>query len=541
MKETRDKRYQMRLPIWLALAVAFGVLIGAYQIDHRSKNEEVAESVQKLQEVLSSIDNDYVDSINIDDLVEKSIKDMLLQLDPHTSYFTVDQVKEMNEQLRGSYDGIGIEFDIFQDTVTVIKAIDGGPSARAGIRPGDKIVEANGETLVKPELSIHSVASQLKGKRGTSVNLLIKRYGQKKLLSIEVERGRIPQPTVTASYQVNDQVGYIKIERFGSQTYREFKSALNRLQKKGIDKLVVDLQGNGGGYMTAAEEIADEFISKNKVIVSQKGKRPEYSSIFRATGNGDFEKQSVIVLIDEYSASASEIVAGALQDNDRALLVGRRSYGKGLVQLSIPLEDGSELRLTIARYYTPSGRCIQKPYVDGGDVNYAHDLSDRYAHGEFFSADSIHFNDSLKYLTATGRTVYGGGGIMPDVFVPLDTLMNSESFAQLVEHRVLQELALGYYLEHKVTLSKWSFKEFVRSFDVPKSLYQRVRNTAKRRNLDVSDDNRTVKLIKTYLKAQIARNVWGEDEYYQVYNPIGNKTFVRSLDLFDKAALIAQR
>jgi len=526
---------QALLPIWLALAIAAGILIGAQFVAKPIQTKKASSSIEKLREVVLSIDNNYVDSVDVDYLVEEGIKGMLKELDPHTAYISSEEINQAHAQLKGSYDGIGIEFDVINDSITVVKPTDSGPSFEAGIQTGDRIISVNGERVVGINITSKGVTERLLGEKGSEVDLLLYRPLTNQTLPFKIKRGSIYQSTVDAFYMVDNITGYIKLTRFGSSSHKEVVDAINDLKRKGMSQLIFDLQGNPGGYLDAAEKIADEFIKENKVIVSQKGKMGKYDDEFKSTPKGIFETQSVVVLMDEYSASASEIVAGALQDNDRALIVGRRSYGKGLVQMPITLTDGSELRLTIARYYTPSGRSIQKSYTNG-NTEYAHDINSRYSHGEFFHADSIHFADSLEFKTASGRTVYGGGGIMPDIFVPLDTIEANEFYNNLITSKVLREFTLLYVTTHEEELLATTLEEYSIKFKWDANQLNLLKNTCIR--LGVSFDQTNYELskrwIQTYCKSEIARLVWGGNAYYQLINPTTNTAFEASLPLFKK-------
>jgi len=401
----------------MAITLAGGVFIGATMFGGRTSSS-VTKGVTKFREILNYVDKDYVDTVNTDDLVDYSIEKMLEKLDPHTTYIPSKDLEMARTQLESDFDGIGIEFNIFKDTVYVIAPFNGGPAETAGLRAGDKIVSVNGQPMVGTDLENSSVFTKLRGPRGTKVRVGVVRKGTGQSLEFTITRNRIPQYSIDAAYMVDNTTGYIKVNRFASNTYDEFKKSLSQLKRQGMQQLVLDLRGNPGGYMDRATNMADEFLSGDKLIVYTDGKEARYDQKIKAFQPGIFEKGALVVLIDEGSASASEIVAGALQDNDRALIVGRRSFGKGLVQAPIPLDDGSELRLTISRYYTPSGRSIQKPYTHDGKEDYGKDVMKRYEHGEFFNADSIKFDPKLKYYTSKRRVVYGGGGIIPTTSCP---------------------------------------------------------------------------------------------------------------------------
>jgi len=538
MEEIRNTKSQVRFPLIVALAVSIGLVIGTLIVNPKAPvTPESSKAVAKFREVITNIDQSYVDTVNSGELVDMAIINMLEELDPHTAYISAEELTLSNMHLRGGYDGIGIQFDIIQDSIVVVKPNLNGPAARAGMKMGDRIIAVEGENVAGVNLQNRDVTDRLLGQEGTSVKLAVWRPADKKIYDYTLVRGKIPQKTVIAAYMASEDIGYIKLVSFGINSYDEFRSALVDLKEKGMTKLILDLQGNGGGYMAAAEKIADELIGGKAVIVSQKGKLERYSSTVTASREGVFETEPVIVLMDEYSASASEIVAGALQDNDRALIVGRRSYGKGLVQMPINLVDGSELRLTIARYYTPTGRSIQKPYQIGGDLNYAHDIIDRFSNGEFYIQDSIKVNDSLKFMTPKGRIVYGGGGIMPDNFVPFDSALNTGYYNALIDKRVIREYTLDYILEHKADLEDKTFEQYMAGFQVLPEQLQEFIELASLRGVDPDSAGLALSAahIKAYIKAEIARGVWDEEEFFKIYNHTSNKAFERALTLFDDA------
>jgi len=542
MKDINNTNKQVRLPLIIALAVSVGLVIGTLIVNPKPPvASESSKAVAKFREVITNIDHSYVDSVNSTKLIDNAIINMLAELDPHTSYVSAGELAISNMHLKGGYDGIGIQFDILRDTIVVIKPMDGGPAAKAGIKTGDRIIKVGSDNVAGIALENRDVTDLLLGPKGSNVKITIYRPNDRERQEIELVRRNIPQNTIAAAYMATEDIGYIKLLSFGINSYDEFHTALIDLKDKGMTKLILDLQGNGGGYMSAAEKIADELIGGNSIIVSQKGKTERYSSMVKARREGVFENEPVIVLMDEYSASASEIVAGALQDNDRALIVGRRSYGKGLVQMPINLIDGSELRLTIARYYTPSGRSIQKPYVDGSDINYAHDIVDRYSHGEFYFEDSIKFNDSLRYQTPKGRTVYGGGGIMPDRFVPYDSTLNTDLYTELIDKRVIREFTLDYYLKHRTALEDLTLDQYIDEFFIGESEIRELRKIAEEFNVEYhsADFILSARHIKSHLKAEIARAIWDDLGFFRVYNATSNRTFEKALTMFDDAQALA--
>ncbi len=532
MGENSNSNFQIRLPLILCIGLAAGVLIGA-SLNPGSSGDDTSGDIQKFREALSLIKTEYVDHTETEALVDDAIGHILTKLDPHSAYIPAKEREQANEDLRGNFEGIGIEFNIFQDTLVVVAALSGGPSESVGLRTGDRIVKVNGENIAGIGLRNNDVVKRLKGPKGTKVNIEVLRRSVDSPIAFTIIRDKIPQFSVDAAYLIAPQIGYIKLSRFSQTTFTEFTQALNKLKKEGMVKLVLDLQGNPGGYMNQAIDLADTFLPEGEKVVFTKGKDSRYNSNALSTRQGEFENGDLIVLINEGSASASEIVAGALQDNDRALIVGRRSYGKGLVQSPFDLNDGSELRLTISRYYTPSGRSIQKPYNDTQE--YGRDISKRYRHGEFFHADSIKFNDSLKYLTLNGRTVYGGGGIMPDYFVPLDTSLNSPYLNALFNSNSFQEYAFNYAVENKDQLERMGFKEFQQGFRVTNSMYESLSKVGQRNNVkpNQNDLDKNKRVFEIFLKANMARRVWGSESFYSIFNET-NEILQQALQLFDK-------
>jgi len=532
MEEQKNSSYQISLPLILCIGLAAGVLIGA-SLTNKSGSGEIGNDVQKMREVLSLIKNEYVDEAETDVLVEDAIEHMLGKLDPHSSYLSAKDQVAANEDLRGNFEGIGIEFNIFHDTLVVVAALSGGPSESVGLRSGDKIVKVNETNIASVGLSTLDVQKHLKGPKGTEVKIEVVRKNVKEPITFTIIRDKIPQYSVDASYMINPDIGYIKVNRFSQTTYSEVKDAVSKLKKSGMTKLVLDLQGNPGGYMDQAIGIADEFLKKGEKIVFTKGQETKYNEESFATDRGDFEQGDLIILVNESSASASEIVAGALQDNDRALIVGRRSYGKGLVQRPFSLNDGAEVRLTISRYYTPSGRSIQKPYDNLEE--YENDISKRYKKGEFFSADSIHFNDSLKYETLNGRSVYGGGGIMPDYFVPLDTTSSSKYFNQLFNANILREYAFTFAEQNKTQLEEKGYTSYLEKFEVNEAMLSRVVVMGMNEKITPrpNDLAKNKRLFQVYLKAEIARNVWDNESFYPIINET-NEVLQQAIKLFDR-------
>jgi carboxyl-terminal processing protease len=508
------------LPVLLGVALALGILIGKYipggadRPDHasiRSKND-------KLNSILNIIESNYVDTVNRNDLVESAIPAILKKLDPHSVYIPAKDLAQANEPLQGNFEGIGISFNMLTDTILIISTIPGGPSEKLGLLPGDKILYVNDSLVAGKHISDQKVMGMLKGRRGTVVKVKILRSGQKELLTFEITRDKIPIYSVDVDYMVNDNTGYIRINNFAMTTFDEFMKGLRELKGQGMTSLILDLRGNSGGIMDAAIQIANQFLKEGQLIVYTKG-RTQPRNEARATGKGEFETGDLVVLIDEWSASASEILAGAIQDNDRGTLIGRRSFGKGLVQEPIPFSDGSGMRLTIARYYTPTGRSIQKPYNNGFD-KYNDDLNDRYIHGEFEVSDSIHFADSLKFTTPGGRIVYGGGGIMPDKFVPVDTSGVSPYFVKV--RSIIYRFALKYTENNRESIKKFTeSRELERYLDKQALLDQFVLYAAANgikkdpEGLKISGD-----IISTQIKAYIARNMLDNKGFYPIWENI---------------------
>ena len=479
--------------------------------------------LRKLQIAELAISNLYVDNVDEGKLVEDAIRGMLEKLDPHSSYSTPKEVKALNEPLSGSFEGIGVQFNMVEDTLLVIQPVTGGPSEKVGIVAGDRIVSVNDTAIAGVKMSKEDIMRRLRGPKGTKVMLGIVRRGIKDTLSFKVVRDKIPVKSIDAVYMIRPEVGYVRIGNFGATTHDEFCEALEKLTKQGMRNLILDLQGNGGGYLQAAVNIANEFLQKGDLIVYTEGRRMQRNE-YKAKGNGKFLDGKIVVLIDEYSASAAEIVTGAIQDQDRGMVVGRRSFGKGLVQRPIDLPDGSMIRLTVSHYYTPAGRCIQKPYTKGDSKDYAMDVMNRLKHGELMSADSIHFADSLKcYTLREHRPVYGGGGIMPDYFVPLDTLAYTKFHRELSAKSYIINANLKYVDANRKALRKrWtSFDEFRRDFVFPKEeIDKMIADAAKDKVLpkDNAELEKTLPKLSMQLKALVARDLWDMSEYFAIIN-----------------------
>ena len=479
--------------------------------------------LRKLQIAELAISNLYVDNVDEGKLVEDAIRGMLEKLDPHSSYSTPKEVKALNEPLSGSFEGIGVQFNMVEDTLLVIQPVTGGPSEKVGIVAGDRIVSVNDTAIAGVKMSKEDIMRRLRGPKGTKVMLGIVRRGIKDTLSFKVVRDKIPVKSIDAVYMIRPEVGYVRIGNFGATTHDEFCEALEKLTKQGMRNLILDLQGNGGGYLQAAVNIANEFLQKGDLIVYTEGRRMQRNE-YKAKGNGKFLDGKIVVLIDEYSASAAEIVTGAIQDQDRGMVVGRRSFGKGLVQRPIDLPDGSMIRLTVSHYYTPAGRCIQKPYTKGDTKDYAMDVMNRLKHGELMSADSIHFADSLKcYTLREHRQVYGGGGIMPDYFVPLDTLAYTKFHRELSAKSYIINANLKYVDANRKALRKrWtSFEDFRRDFVFPKEEIDKMIADAAKDKIVPKDDaelEKTLPKLSMQLKALVARDLWDMSEYFAIIN-----------------------
>lgn len=506
----------------------------ALHAQHFRRDDDAA--LRKLQLAEMAIYNLYVDSVNQNKLVEDGIRGMIEKLDPHSSYSTAQETKAMNEPLQGSFEGIGVQFNVVQDTLLVIQPVSNGPSERVGILAGDRIVTVNDSAIAGVKMSKEEIMRRLRGPKGSKVRLGIVRRGIKGVLTFVVVRDKIPVKTLDAYYMIRPTIGYIRIGSFGLTTYKEFMEAVAILKQQGMNDLILDLEENGGGYLNAAVDIANEFLKRNDLIVYTLG-RSVPKQEFRADGKGRLLVGKVVVLINEFTASAAEIVTGALQDQDRGEVVGRRSFGKGLVQRPIEFPDGSMIRLTIAHYYTPSGRCIQKPYTKGDARSYALDIENRFEHGELYSADSIHFADSLKYKTLRKqRLVYGGGGIMPDYFVPLDTTLYTPFYRQLAARSYIINANLKYVDAHRKALKQQypDFATFLARYEVPQSLLDDIRKTAEKDKIKPKDEaewKKSLPQLRLQLKALVARDLWDMSQYFQVVNE-ANPIVQKAIALF---------
>lgn len=540
MSTHKNSNRAIRLPIYIAITLCIGVFIGANMAgSSAAPSSDLIKSLNKFRQVLTYVQNDYVDEVDTDQLVEGAIEQMLKDLDPHTSYIPPKELELVQSRLEGNYEGIGVEFNIFKDTIHVVSPLSGGPSQKLGIRSGDKIVKVDGENVAGIGMTNRKVVEMLRGPGGSEVLVTIKRKGEDELIDFNIERDVIPQFSVDVSYMVDDKIGYIKVARFANSTYLEFKEALLSLKDQGMENLVIDLTGNPGGYLHRAVQMTDEFISGKQMIVYTDGKEKRYTEQHYSGEEGDFEVGSLVIMVDEGSASASEIMAGAIQDHDRGLIVGRRSFGKGLVQLPIDLQDGSELRLTISRYYTPSGRSIQKNY-DGNLDDYYMEAYERYTSGELYSADSIKNNDSLVYKTDKGRIVYGGGGITPDFFVPLDSAGNSRYLNRLFSTNSVQEYTVSYVEENRKMLDEMGLPEFRKSFEVTDKMLDDLVVIAETNKLEFNEKEfkGSKKLIRLLTKAYIARGVWDNEGFYPIFNE-QDEIYQKAITLMSEADKIA--
>ncbi len=518
--------------VWMPLAIAIALVAGMWIGKTFMNGGGSWSSRAKLDTILELIEENYVDDIDTDSLLEATLPDLMAALDPHSVYIPAEDLQSVNEELEGSFSGIGISFNLLGDTINVLEVISGGPSEKVGLMPGDRIISVDDSIVAGKGISDIKVKNMLRGPKGSVVSLGIRRPTSKELLTFDVTRGDIPVSSIDAAYMIEPNVGYLKINKFGANTFSEFLTSMITLTAEGAEKFIIDLRGNGGGFMEHAVLMANEFLDADLPIVSMMGAHTPETPATGSDGSGSFRDREVVVLLDEISASASEIFAGALQDNDRGLIVGRRSFGKGLVQHQLELPDSSALRLTIARYYTPSGRCIQKTYAPGTD--YERDLLDRYEHGEFYSADSIHQNKDLEYHTLHGRTVYGGGGIMPDLFVPNDTTGYTSWYLNVLNKGLINKYTFEYADRHRETLSKsvngndmtdllpdddtllQDFVEYARRNGVAPRWYY----------INISRD-----LLVNSLKAMIARNIHGVQGYFEVSN-LTDPTVQAALDAF---------
>lgn len=530
------------MPLLMALCVVIGILIGTFFANRFSGNRLniVNNGSNRLNNLLHIIDDQYVDTVNINDLVEKAIPQILSELDPHSVYISAKDVQAANDDLKGSFSGVGVEFTIRQDTIRIQNVIKNGPADRAGLIAGDKIVNIDGKPFVGKIVTNEEAMRRLKGPKDTKVKIGVLRYGQKQPKYFTVTRGDIAQRSISAFYMLDDNTGYIRIKSFGEKTYAELLIALATLSQQGFGNLIIDLRDNTGGYLQSAVQMANEFLPGERLIVYTKGRKAPRQE-YRSDGRGSYQKIPLVVLINEGSASASEIFAGAMQDNDRATVVGRRSFGKGLVQEQIEFPDGSMIRLTVARYYTPSGRCIQKPYTAGDGKGYEQDLITRYQHGEFFSQDSIKHNGPA-YHTSIGRTVYGGGGITPDIFVPEDTSDVTSYYKEALMSGMILQFAFSYTDDNRIKLN--NFKEMMalaeyldRNNLVEKFASYADRNGLKRRNLMIK---KSYRLLDRVLKSRVIYNILDEEAWNEYIN-LDDPVIGSALDVFKRNAAFPKK
>ncbi|MBQ7511676.1 MAG: S41 family peptidase [Prevotella sp.] len=517
MTQRKNSRF---MPLMMALCVVLGIVIGTFYANHFSGNRLsiINSSSNKLNNLLHIINDQYVDTVNVNDLVEKAVPQILAELDPHSVYISAKDVQTANDDLRGSFSGIGVEFTIRQDTLHVQQVISNGPAERAGVIAGDKIVTVDDKPFTGKTLTNEEAMHRLKGPKDTKVKLGIMRYGEKKIRNMVVTRGEIPTRSVTATYMLDEQTGYIRIKNFGENTYPELLIGLAKLSQRGFRNLCIDLRGNTGGYLQSAVQIANEFLPKNRLIVYTEGRKSPRQE-YRSDGRGSYQQIPLVILIDESSASASEILAGAIQDNDRGTIIGRRSFGKGLVQQPIAFADQSMIRLTIARYYSPSGRCIQKPYTAGDNKDYEEDIMTRYERGEFFSQDSIK-HEGKEYHTVKGRSVYGGGGITPDIFVAEDTTNVTSYYKQASMSGQIIMFAFAYTDENRQKLSQFDDVQELATYLKRQNIVDKFatyadKNGLKRRNLMIE---RSHKLLERYLVSRVVYNIMKEEAWIEYLN-----------------------
>ncbi len=520
MSKPNNSKFNIILPIVISVSLVTGILIAeVLNKSNTSQSILIPQNKDKLNMVVDYVANEYVDEVSRDELAEIAIPKFLETLDPHTVYFTSDEAKAVEEELKGQFDGIGVQFNIYRDTVLVVNVIKGGPSEKYGLKDGDRIVAVNDSVIAGIGINNEEVMGHLKGIGGTKVELDVYRRGEEDLIPIAIVRGSIPLRSVDAFYMVNSNTGYIKISSFSSNTHNQFVDAVFKLRKKGVETIIVDLRNNSGGYLTSATDIIDEFLESGEQIVYTEGNARPKSTTSSTKKRSVCLDLGIIVLIDEFSASASEILAGAIQDNDRGFVIGRRSYGKGLVQESTTFDDGSIIRLTIARYYTPSGRCIQKSYENGMDEYYA-DIYNRYTHGEFLEQDSISLNDSLIYRTKMGRPVFGGGGIMPDVFVPIDTAGYTDLYGAINRKNLAYYFSIDYIDSNREQLREIDNLDDLKVFLSDNGAVQKFWSFVTTRGVVVNAQERAISglYIDNNVIAYIARQVLGDNEFYEVAN-----------------------
>ncbi len=530
MSENPQNQFRPYYPIVLSLFLAAGVLLGIWLSNTGKASSPFRNNSEKINEIMSYVKSNYVDTVNRQQLTDAAIEGMLTDLDPHSQYIPASDFTEVSDQLRGKFEGIGVQFRLIKDTIVIINTIPGGPSEKVGIQGGDRIIKIEGKNVTGPKFTDKDVIKQLKGPKGTKVKIEILRRGSPRLVPFTIIRDEIPTWSIDASYMIEKGIGYIKLSKFSATTTSEITLALDSLEKQGMNSLILDLRGNGGGYLNAAADLADEFLPDKAMVVYTKG-RNRKKQVYQATSKGSFEKGNVAILIDESSASASEIIAGAIQDNDRGTIIGRRSFGKGLVQEQLDFKDGSAVRLTVARYYTPTGRCIQKPYNKGA-LDYNHESMERFTNGEVEHPDSIKFADSLKFKTPGGKIVYGGGGIMPDIYIPLKKDADYVYLNKLINAGLFNQWCFDYTDRERSRLKKFKdYRDFDRSFTITPALLEEFVNFAAK-NAVPRDANGIAKnkedIIST-LKSLIARNLYDDHGFYPIYNKT-DKTVLKAVE-----------
>lgn len=539
MSQNKNNRF---MPLWLSLCVVIGVLIGTFYTSHFSGNRLniINSGSSRLSNLLHIIDDQYVDSVNIDELVEKAMPEILAELDPHSVYISAKDVQMATDDLKGSFSGVGIEFTIREDTIHIQNVIKNGPADKAGILAGDKIVSIDNRPFVGKSVTTEEAMHRLKGQKGSKVKIGVRRFGEKETKYFILTRGDITMKSITATYMLDDSTGYMRIKNFGERTYAEMLASLQQLNLQGADHLVIDLRDNSGGYLESAVQMAEEFLKKNQLVVYTEGRKSPRKE-YRSRGKGSYQQIPLVVLINEGSASASEIFAGAIQDNDRGVIIGRRSFGKGLVQQQIQFPDGSMIRLTIARYYTPSGRCIQKPFKPGDNADYEQDLLSRYQHGEFFSQDSIK-HTGPAYHTNNGRIVYGGGGITPDIFVPEDTTAVTSYYKEAAVSGLILQYAFQYTDNNRQTLKKFTEMQPLSEYLTGRNLVDDFANYAEKNGLRRRNNliRKSHGLLENYINSRIIYNMLDEQAWNQYLNR--NDEMIRQArEVFKKGAAFPSR
>lgn len=539
MSQNKNNRF---MPLWLALCVVIGVLIGTFYTSHFSGNRLniINSGSSRLSNLLHIIDDQYVDSVNIDELVEKAMPEILAELDPHSVYISAKDVQMATDDLKGSFSGVGIEFTIREDTIHIQNVIKNGPADKAGILAGDKIVSIDNRPFVGKSVTTEEAMHRLKGQKGSKVKIGVRRFGEKETKYFILTRGDITMKSITATYMLDDSTGYMRIKNFGERTYAEMLASLQQLNLQGADHLVIDLRDNSGGYLESAVQMAEEFLKKDQLVVYTEGRKSPRKE-YRSRGKGSYQQIPLVVLINEGSASASEIFAGAIQDNDRGVIIGRRSFGKGLVQQQIQFPDGSMIRITIARYYTPSGRCIQKPFKPGDNADYEQDLLSRYQHGEFFSQDSIK-HTGPAYHTNNGRIVYGGGGITPDIFVPEDTTAVTSYYKEAAVSGLILQYAFQYTDNNRQTLKKFTEMQPLSEYLTGRNLVNDFANYAEKNGLRRRNNliRKSHGLLENYINSRIIYNMLDEQAWNQYLNR--NDEMIRQArEVFKKGAAFPSR